>query len=61
MRTRFVFSVVLVALIAAGCGNSGSDETAPAATTAVPTTTALSLIHITEPTRRTPNTYAVFC
>ena len=40
MRTRFVFSVVLIALVAAGCGNSGSDETAPAATTAAPTTTA---------------------
>ena len=40
MRTRFVLSVALIALVAAGCGNSGSDETAPAATTAVPTTAA---------------------
>ena len=40
MRTQFVLSVALIALVAAGCGNSGSDETAPAATTAVPTTAA---------------------
>ena len=53
MRTRFVFSVVLVALIAAGCGNSGSDETAPAATpatTAAPTTTAAAPTTTATPT-----------
>jgi len=53
MRTRSVFSVVLVALIAAGCGNSGSDETAPAATpatTAAPTTTAAAPTTTATPT-----------
>ena len=35
MRMRSIFSVVLVSLIAAGCGNSSSGET----TTAAPATT----------------------
>ena len=39
VKTRFILAVVILALVAAGCGNSGGQGTAPATTTAAPATT----------------------
>ena len=57
--TSLFLATAMVMTTLAGCGNSGGKPAAKVDTSEA--AQGLSLIHISEPTRRTPISYAVFC